>query len=157
MIIYPVREGLNFILTYIRRDTLCKSCGKNEAWVRQRLNRSKRNLGKNFYYFSQQDCDTINKSLPKLADDLELTIRIPSVHTPDNATTVRGEIESLINIIRVQNLQKDFGYDKARWHDRISDTDMRYFFKPEELRYMRETIKKVASILRNVQVEYEDI
>lgn len=157
MIQYPVREGLNFILTYIRRDALCNACGKNEAWTRQRMNRHKHNSNNNFYYFSQQDCDLINESLPKIAEDLEFHVRIPSNHTPDNATTVRDEIESLIKIVRVQNLQKEFGYNKARWHDRISDTDHRYFFKPEELRYMRETIKKVASILRGVQVEYEEV
>lgn len=117
MIIYPVREGLNFVLNYIRRDAFCKTCGKNEAWARQRLNRYKHNNNNDFYYFSPQDCELINESLPKIADELEFHVRIPNSHTPYNAMTVRDEIESLIKIVRVQNLQKELGLNRARWHD----------------------------------------
>lgn len=156
MIIYPVREGLNFILNYIRRDALCKACGKNEAWARQRLNRYKHNNNNDFYYFSPLDCELINESLPKIADYLE-TIRIPNVHSASNAALAHDEIKDMISVIRVQKVRKELGYNKDRWHERITELDERYWFKQEELMIMRKQIQKVCSILRNMQVEYEKI
>lgn len=156
MINYPIREGLEFVLRYVRRDALCNVCGKNDAWARQRINRYAHNNGDGFYYFSRQDCDIINNAMPELARRLE-TISIPKTHGIENAEDARFEIECMLRILKVGNLQKDLGYNKARWHDRIRDDYDRYWFTPDELKMMREHIKKVCQILRNVQVEYEEI
>lgn len=156
MTIYPVREGIEYLLTYIRPDAFCKACGKNEAWARQRMKRYKHNSDNDFYYFSQQDCDLINESLSKIADYLE-TIRIPNTHSSSNATMARDEIKDMISVIRVQKVRKELGYNKDRWHDRISELDERYWFKQEELMIMRKQIRTVCSILRNMQVEYEEV
>lgn len=152
---YPVREGINFICRYVRRDALCKACGKNESWARQRLSRY-RNNAKGCYYFSVQDCDIINSALPEIARQLE-NVSIPKVHNQENAEDARWEIEQMLKIIRANHVQKELGYKPNYWHFRISETDTRYWFTEDELKEMRNIIKMVCTILRGVHVEYEPI
>lgn len=153
---YPVREGLNIALRYLKVQALAKACGKKSGtWITQRLNRNPHNMT-SVYYFSQADVDALNKALKDIASDIFMT-RIPE-HRDDRAGFKFTIMDDLGANLKPSWLYADtLGMKQSRWALCMREEGHRLWVSPEQVKVLNKERERIARELFEMELVFEPL
>lgn len=142
---YGVKEGLDFILQYIKATAIYTECGKPAAWFNQRY---KESLNRGVpYRFSSADIEAINTSLTNLGNKL----RCRNVSNATDRSQYVADLKSILAIVKPAYLRDEvIGKTETYWRERIKEhkrTDGCYRFSDEEVKSINEAVGRISTTL----------